>query len=136
MKAVLRNIVAIAAGLVVVLTLVIAVELFSSVVHPLPADFGGTQDEMCQHVERYPPWVLGVVVPLWGFAAFAGAWVARRTGSLASGVIVGLLTIAAVVFNMSMLPYPPWFVNLNLSVIPVAVILGCRPLSRREPAQV
>ena len=39
----------------VVCGLVIAVEAYSSVVHPLPVDFKGTSEEMCLHVARYRP---------------------------------------------------------------------------------
>lgn len=70
MKTVLRNFVAVLAGLLVLFVLLIAVELFSAVVHPLPDTFGGTKQEMCQHVERYPAWVLAVVVPAWAFTAY------------------------------------------------------------------
>lgn len=46
----LRIIGSIIAGFVLAFALVIALELFSSVVHPLPADFAGTAKEMCRHV--------------------------------------------------------------------------------------
>jgi hypothetical protein len=82
MKAVLRTLAAVFAGLLVLFILVVAVELFSAVVHPLPEDFGGTKEEMCRHVERYPQWVLAVVVPAWAVAAFASTWTARRIGNL------------------------------------------------------
>lgn len=66
MKSILMTIVGIVAGMILAFVLVIGVEGFSAIVHPLPADFKGTMDEMCQHVARYPHWVLGVVVLLWG----------------------------------------------------------------------
>lgn len=124
MKAVLRTLAATLAGLLVLFILVIAVELFSAVVHPLPEDFGGTTEEMCQHVERYPHWVLAVVVPAWAIAAFVSIWTARRIGNLYAFVIVGLLLLAALVFNISMLPYPTWFKIANLLVIPAAILAG------------
>ncbi|HEX2518177.1 MAG TPA: hypothetical protein VHK04_01370, partial [Castellaniella sp.] len=60
------------------------VELFSAVVHPLPEDFGGTTEELCRHVERYPPWVLALVVPAWAVTALVGTWTAKRMGNLCS----------------------------------------------------
>ena len=54
MATVFRSIGAIVAGMLVAFVLVIAVELFSSVVHPLPADFDGSMEQMCEHVARYP----------------------------------------------------------------------------------
>ena len=132
MKAVLRSFAAILAGLLVLFILVVAVELFSAVVHPLPEDFGGTKEEMCRHVERYPQWVLAVAVPAWAVAAFASTWTARRIGNLYSSAIVGLLLLAALVFNISMLPYPTWFKIANLLGIPIAVIAGSRPSIRHK----
>jgi len=112
--------------------LVVAVEMFSAVVHPFPEDFGGTTEEVCRHVERYPPWVLAVVVPMWAAAAFAGVWIAGKLGNLFSSTIVGLLLLAALVFNLSMLPYPLWFKISNLLAVPAAVLIGVEP-SLREP---
>src|SRR5207249_635758 len=109
MAKVLRGIAAVIAGLIVALVFVVAVELFGSVVHPLPADFGGTTEEMCEHVSRYPHWVLAVVVLAWGATAFVGTWTAGRIGNRRSALVTGLLLLAAVVFNVSMLPYPIWF---------------------------
>jgi hypothetical protein len=74
MATVFRAVGAIVAGMLVTFILVVAVELFSAVVHPVPPDFGGTMDEMCKHVERYPHWVLVVVVPAWAGTAFASTW--------------------------------------------------------------
>src|SRR5215213_6175798 len=104
MSAVLRFVGAIVAGLLVAFLLVVAVELFGSVAHPLPADFGNTQEEMCQHVERFPAWVLAVVVPAWAAVALAGTCTAGRVGNRGSALLVGLLILAALVLNLSMLP--------------------------------
>ena len=134
MKAVLRSFAAVLAGLLVLLLLVVAVELFSAVVHPVPEGFQGTTEEMCRHVERYPPWVLAVVVPMWAVAALASVWTAQRIGNLFSSTTVGLLLLAALVVNLSMLPYPTWFKIANLLVIPVAVLVGGR-LAMRGKAE-
>jgi hypothetical protein len=126
MKAALLTLVAVLAGLGVALVLVVAVELVSAVVHPVPTDFGGTMEEMCEHVKRIPVWVLALVVPAWGSAAFASAWTAQRIGNVGSWAIVGSLLLAALVFNISSLPYPMWFKIANLLVIPVAMDVGRR----------
>lgn len=130
MKSALRNLAAVGVGMIAAFALVVAVEAFSAVVHPLPADFGGTQAEMCQHVANYPPWVLGVVVPLWAVTGFVGAWIAARIGGLYSALFVGLLLFAALVLNISMLPYPLWFKIADLLAIPAAILAGGR-LARR-----
>lgn len=136
MNAVLRSIAAILAGLVVLFTLLIAVEFFSAVVYPPPKDFGGTKEEMCRHVEQYPAWVLAAACPMWAFAAFASTWIARKIGNVTSAAIVGLLLLAALAFNISMLPYPIWFKIANLIVIPTAVFAGCGLLFPQKTAPI
>jgi hypothetical protein len=126
MRATLRTLAAVLIGLLVALVLVVAAELFSAVVHPLPEDFGGTTEEMCQHVQRYPNWVLAVVVPAWAVAAFVSTWTARRLGNPGSSVIVGLFLLAALGCNIFNLPYPIWFKSVNLLAIPTAIVAGSR----------
>ena len=86
---------------------------------------------MCRHVERYPRWVLAVVVPIWAVAALVSTWIAQRIGNPYSAGVVGLFLLSALVFNLSMLPYPIWFKIGNLLVIPAAVVAAIR-LSRRR----
>jgi MFS family permease len=128
----LRTLAAIIAGMIVALLFVVAVELFSAVVHPVPPDFGGTMEEMCQHVSRYPHWVLALVVLAWGAGAFVSTWTAERIGNRGSALFTGLLLLAAVVFNISQLPYPNWFKIVILLVIPTAIVLGSRSPIRRK----
>src|SRR5262245_47437869 len=130
-RASLRGLAGTVIGLFMAFFLIIGVEGFSAVVHPLPKDFGGTMEEMCRHVERYPQWVLAVVVPMWAAAALVGAWIAQRIGNLYSSGIVGLLLLSALVFNVSKLPYPIWFKAVTLLVIPAAAIAGSRVAGRR-----
>jgi hypothetical protein len=131
MKSALRAVVGVVAALFVALVLVIAVELVSAVVHPLPADFDGSMEQMCRHVENYPAWVLAVAVPAWGAIALVAAWLARRIGGLVSAAIVGLLLTAAVVCNVSMLPYPIWFTIAALIAIPASSLFGGRLATAR-----
>jgi hypothetical protein len=131
MPAALRGMAAIIAGMIVAFILVVAVELFSAVVHPVPPDFKGTMEEMCLHVARYPHWVLALVVPAWAGTAFASTWISGRMGNRFCGLFIGLLLLAALIFNLSMLPYPIWFKILNLLAIPAAVLLGARLSIRR-----
>jgi hypothetical protein len=131
MAAALRGIAAIIAGIIVALIFVVAVEWFSAVIHPIPAGFSGTMEEMCLHVARYPHWVLAVVVPAWAGTAFASTWISGRIGNRLCGLSIGLLLLAALIFNLSMLPYPIWFKILNLLAIPAAILLGDRLSIRR-----
>ncbi len=125
MKAtVLRTAGAIAAGIAITMVLVVAVEFFSSIVHPFPEDFDGSLEEMAEHVERYPHWVLAVVVVAWGFTALAATWTAGRLGNRGSAAFIGVLLLAAVVFNIAQLPYPLWFTITCPIVILLAAAAG------------
>jgi hypothetical protein len=104
MAAVIRAVLSILAGLTLAGGMVIAVELFGAIVHPTPSGFTGTKEEMCEHVARFPQWVLAVVVVAWSATAFVSTWVATRLGRRLPGRIVALVLLCAVIFNVSMLP--------------------------------
>lgn len=131
MKAALQALAAVLAGLLVGFVLVIAVELFGSVAHPLPEDFDGSTEQMCRHVERIPSWVLAAVIPAWAGTAFASTLTAGKIGGLYSAAIVGLLILAALLLNISMLPYPMWFKIGNVLAVSIAILASCN-LSRRH----
>ncbi len=126
MAMIFRCLAAVIAGMILAFILVIAIELVSAVIHPVPSDFQGTKEEMCLHVQRYPAWVLALVVPAWGGTAFAGTWVSGRIGNRSCTLFVGLLLTAAAVFNVAMLPYPTWFKIAIVVAVPAAVFLGSR----------
>jgi hypothetical protein len=133
MKTALRTLLGVVTGMALALVLVIAVEVFSAVVHPVPPGFTDTMDEMCQHVARYPHWVLGVVVVAWSATTFVSTWVATRIGNRLAGIAVILVLTLAIVFNVSKLPYAMWFKVVMLSCFAVACCLGAMrgvPMSR------
>jgi hypothetical protein len=129
MKSVLRTLLAVVAGMALAFVLVVAVEFFSSVVHPFPANFDGNIPE---HVRRYPDWVLAVVVLMWGATAAAATWVASRIGGRLAGALVTLLLASGLAFNLSMLPYVIWFKIAMPAAFFVACLLGIRG-GRRAP---
>ena len=130
MKSAGRTLLAVVAGMALAFALVVAVELFSSVVHPFPPDFNGNMGE---HVRRYPHWVLGVVVPAWGATCAAATWVASRVGGRLAGIVVALLLAWALIFNLTMLPYATWFKAAMYIAFPIACLLGIR-YGRRAPS--
>jgi hypothetical protein len=130
MMAVLRVIGSIVAGLVLAFVLVVAVEVFSGVVHPFPEDFKGTHEEVCKHVERYPDWILAVCGGMWVGAALVSTWITGWLGNRWSALFLGLLLVAMVILNVSMLPYTMWFKIGILILIPAAVGAGVYLSSR------
>jgi putative effector of murein hydrolase LrgA (UPF0299 family) len=121
MKRILRAILASIAGMVLAFALVSAVEVFSSIVHPVPPEFTGTMDEMCNHVAKYPDWVLGVAVIAWSATALLSIWIATKIGRPVAGAVVSLLLMLALAFNIAKLPYATWF----KVVMPVSFLAAC-----------
>jgi hypothetical protein len=134
MKSVLYALLGVLAGMGLALVLVVAVELWGGVIHPLPQGFTGTMDEMCQHVARFPHWVLGVVVVAWSASAFASIWVATRIGSRWAGIAVIVILTIGIVFNVTKLPYAMWFKIVMLSCFPVACYFGLRTATCKASA--
>lgn len=131
MVTILRSVGAVAGGIAVALVLVVAVEVFSGIVHPFPEDFEGTHEEIVRHVELYPAWVLAVALVAWGFTALAGVWTAGRLGNRGTAAFLGLLLLSALILNIVQLPYPIWFEVASVIAIAAAAVYGHR-LSNRH----
>ena len=121
MKNLIWKTLGVAIGLAVAMALIVAVEAFSSVVHPIPAELSDTFDGVCKHVANYPFWVLGAVVFAWSASTFASVWVSARIGSYPSGIIVCILLAFGIAFNLLKLPYPAWFKIL----MPICFTIAC-----------
>jgi len=130
MKSVFRTLLAVIIGVALAFVLVIAVEWFGAVVHPIPADFNGNIGE---YVRRYPHWILAIVVFAWSATSTAATWVASRIGNRIAGAVVALLLAGALVFNVTRLPYTMWFKVAVLIAVPAACLLGIRYGKRLGP---
>jgi hypothetical protein len=127
MKYIWRTVLAVVAGMALALALVVAVEMFSAVVHPFPPGFDpNAPGSIPEHVRRYPGWILAVCGLMWGATAAAASWVASRIGGRLAGAVVTLLLAAALAFNLSMLPYVMWFKIAMPAVFFVACLVGVR----------
>ena len=134
MKSAGRILLAVVAGMALAFALVVAVEMFSAVVHPFPPGFDpNAPGAIPAHVQRYPGWVLAVAGLMWGATAAAATWVASRIGGRLAGALVTLLLASALAFNLSMLPYVMWFKIAMPAVFFVACLLGIRR-GRRAPS--
>jgi uncharacterized membrane protein len=113
------------AGFVVAIIGFMLTELFSYLVYPFPADFDyKSQEAMYAHIAKYPQWVLGVCVALWGFTLMAASWVGTRIGGRIAGI--ALCAILAFLFYKNILehPYPTWFKAAELVSIPLSLFIG------------
>ncbi len=119
----IRTVLGFIAGTILAFVLVIAVEAWSSVVHPLPKDFVHTFENMCAHVANYPTWILALAGLMWGGIAFLAVFVAMKSGTWVSGWLVGVLLLALGLMNIGMLPYPIWFKILTPILIAASLLL-------------
>ncbi len=134
MKSAVRTLLAVVAGMALAFALVVAVEMFSAVVHPFPPGFDpNAPGSIPEHVRRYPGWVLAVAGLMWGATAAAATWVASRIGGRLAGAVVTLLLAAALAFNLSMLPYVMWFKIAMPATFFVACLIGIRTGARSRP---
>ncbi len=133
----LRGAGAVVATLIAAVAMLVAVEVFSEIVHPFPPGANVNDFKVCQaHVANYPGWVLAICCALWNAIAWICGWLATRLGPgrhWAPAVICGVLLLAAAVFNMAMLPYPWQFETLTAIGLPLGTISGLR-FARPRPA--
>ncbi len=54
----------------------------------------------------------------------AATWVAMRIGGRAAGIVVVVLLAWALGFNLTTLPYTPWFKIAMFCVFPIACLAG------------
>lgn len=127
----LRSFAAVLAGWGVAVILLVGVELFSAAVHPFPADFANTHEEICAHVAIYPTWVLAVVVPMWGAIVLVSSWTSGLIGGRWCAAVTAVLLSAALLANVAMLPYALWFKAAQPLVILIAAAAGVWLSARR-----
>ena len=104
-----RIVAGIIASFALAFVLVVGVEMLSNLLHPPPADFKGTKEEICDLVMRYPDWILGLVVILWSGIGMLATWLAKKIGGQVSGMVIAIILLALVATNVIGLPYTTWF---------------------------
>jgi hypothetical protein len=120
---------AVLAGVGVAMGIVFAVERISTSLYPLPPSTDASDpDAMRAVMTRLPRAALLVVLLGWGLATAAGAWIAARVGGRRQGPAwtVGVVLLAAAVFNMLELPHPLWFWVVGVALFLPAAWLGGR----------
>ncbi len=124
----LRRILAITAGIVVFIVVVMVMDGISHQLHPLP-DGMDPQDQaaMAEHIASAPFGAMFVVMLGWILGTLGGAFTAAKISvthkRLAAG-IVGALAFAGTTMNVVMLPHPWWMIAGGLAGIAIAAHLG------------
>ena len=130
MKTILQNSASVIFSLFSAILLLACIEWLGAILHPFPADFAGTREEVMEQVANYPPLVLALIGGLgWAATMLIATWMATRFSTNrhpAFGAGIGLVLFGGAIFNMSMLPYPVWFWILNLVCLPLGIFLGVK----------
>jgi hypothetical protein len=131
-----RSILAVLAGAVAALALIMAVQQICALVYPPPAALDPyDRKAMAAYMATMPASAFLLVLSSYVIGTFGGAWLsawlARRAPWL-HGMIVALLLLLASVANLIMIPaHPLWFVIANLLLVPAAGWLGVKCVPAR-----
>ncbi|PJJ97191.1 hypothetical protein CO641_09240 [Lysobacteraceae bacterium NML91-0213] len=133
----IRTLLAILAGLVVAIALMLAIEALAASLFPLPLDarIAGEED-LARLVAQAPPGKLALVLLGWCLAALTGGWVAARLSVARTGMAalaVGALIVGGVILNVMALPHPAWVIAGGL-LLPVPLAWAGGLLARRPRA--
>jgi hypothetical protein len=125
-----RSVLAVLAGIVVAMILMIAIEMVSSYLFPLPEGVSLHDHEAIrQHIDKLPVTAFLMVLAAWAIGSFAGAWVASRLAGRAKlihGLIVGAFFLAATIMNLLMIPHPAWMALGGIVGLVVASYVGAK----------
>jgi hypothetical protein len=134
----LRGVLAVIAGVVAAVVVIMLAELGCSQLFPLPPGLDPTNREAIEaHVAKLPLIALLLVVLGWALGSIAGGWVAARisrTNATRSALIVGTLLLIAGVMNMMTIPHPLWMWIAGLAVYLPSAWLGARLAGAPRPA--
>lgn len=138
----LRTILAVFAGLVVAMVVMITLEYFGmSLFPPPPGTRLDTEADLAALVASASLGKQAWVLLGWTIAAFVGGWIASRLSQrhrTGAALAVGVLIVAGVVMNVSMLPHPLWMTVVGI-LLPVpaawlATRLGRTGIAGHDPA--
>ena len=130
---IVRAVAAVAGGTIAAFVVVMAIELISSTIYPMPsADRGAMADA----VARLPAGAFGIVLAAWSAGVFLGVWIATRIArSWVAGAVVAIVFLGACVANLMALPHPTWFAASGIVLVlvsaAVALRLGTPPRTMR-----
>jgi hypothetical protein len=134
----IRSILAVVAGAVVGFLAIVAVEMVSSLIYPLPPGVEPyDRAALRELMATVPAGALLMVALAHVLGTAAGAAVAARVARRAPvghAVAVGALFLAAGVGDLLMLPHPAWFWPVDLAMFPLGAYVGLRIGHRRPVA--
>lgn len=131
-----RTILGILAGMVTAWLLIMVCQFASGLLYPPPPGMDLRQPEqLAAFIAQAPLAAMVLVVASWVLGAFIGGWVAAKVARehpLFAAVMIGVLVLAGVVANNTMIPHPLWMTVLGVLLPLPAAWLGAR--MARRPA--
>lgn len=133
-----RTILGILAGMVAAWVVIMACQFASGMLFPPPPGMDLTQPEqLAAFVAQAPPAAMAIVVASWVLGAGIGGWVAAKVARAHprfAALVIGLLVLAGVVANNTMIPHPTWMTVLGVLLPLPAAWLGARMARPRAAA--
>lgn len=130
-----RTILAVIAGLIIAMLVMLSVEFLSMQVSPPPPGFTlDNQADLARLVEMASPASKALVVLGWALASFLGGWVAARLSRqhrLVAALAIGVLIVIGVVFNTANIPHPLWMTVLGV-LLPMPLAFAAARLASRR----
>ena len=131
-----RTILGILAGMVTAWLLIMVCQFASGMLYPPPPGMDLRQPEqLAAFIAQAPLAAMVLVVVSWVLGAFIGGWVAAKVARehpLFAALMIGVLVLAGVIANNTMIPHPLWMTVLGVLLPLPAAWLGAR--MARRPA--
>ena len=135
MHPVVRSSLAVIAGVVVAVVVVVAIETAIHEIYPAPSGLDLADPEQArQYMESIPTGALLLVFTGWTCGAFLGAMVAAlvaKARPMFHAGLVGAVVLAAAAANLATLPHPAWFAILGVAGICIGAFAGGKLVSMR-----
>ena len=120
---IIKNLLAVIAGIATFALLIMAIEWISHQVYPPPDIDFSEPDQIRAFMSTIPVGAILFIGLAWMAGAFCGTIVASYIGTLKPlyfGIIIGGLVLAGSITNLLIIPHPVWFTV----AAPIAVILA------------
>lgn len=124
----IKNILAVLAGLAVGLLVMQGMEGFVSKIYPMPASLDMHDREgMARYIAGMPLAAVAMMAVVYMLGSFVGGYTASRISKkIRQSFVVGCLLLALGVFNVVMIPHPIWMAVLFVILYLPFALLGGR----------
>ena len=131
----MQKILSVVAGIVLLFVILVAVQMFAPLLHPIPAGTkAGDPAALAQWMSTAPLAAQAVVVLAWFLSAFGAAWVALRISGWAPAAWgIALIGVVLAVANVLRFEHPLW---MQIAAVAAPLLGGWLAIraSARAPA--